>query len=92
MIFNYAVIGVKSIENQLIAEAERKDTAFRANFDAEQRREILPFTSWVVWNEHRKEIDQLIEKISLKRISADDGHDKVKQLMEAYYNSSYPIT
>ena len=79
------------MENQLIAEAERKDTVFRANFDAEQRREILPFTSWAVWNEHRKEIDQIIEDISLKQITADEGHEKVKQLMEAYYRSSYPL-
>lgn len=80
------------MENELIAEAERKDTVFRANFDAVQRRELLPFTSWVVWNEHRAEIDRIIENISLKHISAEDGHDKVKQLMETYYNSSYPLT
>ena len=79
------------MENQLIAEAERKDTVFRANFDAEQRREILPFTSWAVWNEHRKEINQIIEDISLKHISPDDGHEKIKQLMEAHYQSSYPL-
>ena len=44
------------ISNKLLAEAERKDTVFRLDYDVEQRRGFPPFT-FFAWGEHKTEID-----------------------------------
>ena len=78
------------ISNKLLAEAERKDTVFRADFDAEQRRGFPPFT-FFAWAEHEVEINDIIHRIEDRIISLEEGHVLVKNLMERYYGCPYPL-
>ena len=78
------------IANKLFAEAERKDTVFRLDFDAEQLRGFPPFT-FVGWKEHEAEINDVILRIEDRQISLEEGHVLVKNLMEQYYGCPYPI-
>jgi len=78
------------MEKILKLEAERKDTVFRSNYNAEQRRGFPPFT-FSAWGEHKTEIDQIVSEIESGNIALDQGHDRVKHLMEKYYGCPYPI-
>jgi hypothetical protein len=78
------------IANKLFAEAERKDTVFRLDFDAEQRRGFPPFT-FFGWKEHEAEINDIILRIEDRQIALDEGHSLVKTLMEQYYGCPYPL-
>lgn len=78
------------MENILRLAAERKDTVFRLDYDTEQRRGFPPFT-FFAWGEHKAEIDQIVSEIEGGNISLDQGHERVKQLMERYYGCPYPI-
>ena len=66
------------IANKLFAEAERKDTVFRSNFDAEQRMGFPPFT-FFGWTEHEAEINDVILRIEDRQISLEEGHVLVKK-------------
>ena len=78
------------IANKLFAEAERKDTVFRLDFDAEQRKGFPPFT-FFGWTEHESEINVIILRIEDRQISLKEGHVLVKNLMEQYYGCPYPL-
>ena len=80
----------ETILNKLLAEAERKDTVFRLDYDAEQRRGFPPFALFG-WGEHRADIDHIVREIEDGSISLDQGHIRVKEMMEGYYGCPYPI-
>ena len=76
--------------NALKSEAERKDVVFRMDFDTTQRRGFPPFT-FFAWDEHQSEIDQIVSDVKDKTISLEDGHSKIKGIMEGYYGCPYPL-
>ena len=78
------------IANKLFAEAERKDTVFRSDFDADQRKGFPPFT-FFGWAEHEAEINKIILRIEDRQISLEEGHVLVKDLMEQYYGCPYSL-
>ena len=78
------------IANKLLAEAKRKDTVFRSDFNAEQRRGFPPFT-FFGWKEHEAEINDIVLRIEDRQISLEKGHVLVKSFMEQYYGCPYPL-
>ena len=78
------------IANKLLAEAERKDTVFRSDFNAEQRRGFPPFTVFG-WTEHEAEITDISHRVEDHVISLEEGQAMVKNLMEQYYGCPYPL-
>jgi hypothetical protein len=72
------------LANTLLAEAERKDTAFRSDFNAEQRRGFPPFT-FFGWKEHEAKINDIVLSIEDRQISLEEGHVLVKSFIEQYY-------
>ena len=76
--------------NALNSEAERKDVVFRMDFDATQCRDFPPFT-FFAWDAHQAEIDQIVSDVEDKTITLQDGHSKIKGIMEGYYGCPYPL-
>ena len=71
-------------------EAERKDVVFRMAYDETQRKGFPTFT-FFVWEEHRDEIEEIVSNLEAGEINLEQGHDKIKNIMERYYGSPYPL-
>jgi len=76
--------------NRLLAEAERKDTVFRADFDKEQSQSFLPFG--LGRYESMPLIRQIATSIEDDQITLEEGHQQVMQIMETYYDRPYPLS
>ncbi len=73
--------------DELLAEAERKDTVFRADFNQEQRRSFEPFGL----GQFMPQIIQIATSIEETKITLEEGHGQVMQIMESYYERPYPL-
>ena len=76
--------------NRLLAEAERKDTVFRANFDTKQNQAFLPFG--IGRYDSMPQIKQIAESIENGQLTLEEGHQQVMRIMELYYKRPYPLS
>ena len=71
-------------------EAERKDVVFRMDYDETQRKGFPPFT-FFAWEEHRDEIEEIVSNLEAGEINLEQGHDRIKNIMDRYYGCPYPL-
>ena len=71
-------------------EAERKDVVFRMDYDETQPKGFPPFI-FFAWEEHRDEIEEKVSNLEAGEINLEQGHDKIKNIMERHYGCTYPL-
>lgn len=74
----------------VLCEIEARDTVFRAGFDAEQRRKLLPYAR-LGRPEFQQEDFDLWVRLAKGELSESAAIEGITDLMEQYYGRPYPL-